>query len=172
MVAQNFPVSDVCQNWIHISQDSMSENELELDNLAQSCNETFLLSVLLWRLNWLIPFRFVPWTWVCPLPALTLQVSQSDKPLSWKKWPACAHYYCFKIGWRDGLVAGRKRPSSARLCRGQDQAHVHGGEPIECPTHPQQSPGFLGGFFAKAARVLWSFPLCTFVDGHTVWWHQ
>ena len=52
---------------------------------------------------------------------------QSDKPLSWKKCPACAHYYCFKIGWRDGLVAGRKRPSSARLCRGQDQAHVHRG---------------------------------------------
>ena len=44
---------------------------------------------------------------------------KSDKT-SWEK-------LCFKIGWWDSLVIGRKRPSSARLCRGQDQAHVHRG---------------------------------------------
>ena len=45
MVAQITSVSDAQTIFnIHILQDSMSENELELDNLAQSCNENLKTS--------------------------------------------------------------------------------------------------------------------------------
>ena len=56
------------------------------------------------------------------------------------------------------------------LCWGQNQAHVHRGELFKIPTANPKYTLVLGRFFAEAARVSWSFPLCSFVDRHEVWY--
>ena len=82
--------------------------------LAIAAQLFFRRSVLVYSFCWglSLELEFVPYQ-------LSHCRYKSDKT-SWEK-------LCFKIGWWDSLVIGRKRPSSARLCRGQDQAHVHRG---------------------------------------------
>ena len=91
-----------CTNHIHILQDSMSENELELDNLAQSCNENLKTSTFPWILILYLKHQIYKILIHSCLAGLSLELEfvpyqlshcrfKSDKPHTNQKYPTQSH---------------------------------------------------------------------------------